>query len=579
MRFSEVIRAVWCGLGLLLAAGASPAQPDSPAAAASPYRSAELVGDHPVDDAELSRALRLPLPADSLKPALRRLAGVLFARGWLAATVHAEAAADGVLRLRIHAGEPARLTHVFLRGTEALAAEEAREITGLREGGVYVPVAVEEGLQALVDVYARRGHLHAEAVVERLEILPEGVVLGIAVSEGPVARLTEVQVHGNSHSRSSLVQRLSGLGPTRGVDLRRLRESTLLLRRSGLFAAVEEPLVYRAGSGEGELGVMLRVVEAPQRNAFYGSVGVAQDPRDRSAYLHGAVDLQLRNIWGTGRDLALAWKRDAIAGSNLGVGYRERFLAGWRLDLTLDLAQTVRDSTYTYQTAGAAVVLPLRSNLGLELGGAFDRSVFHVQPEGDAHRMRGRLGLLFQSLASPGDGRPYGKLEVRAEYARKSNSFVVASVPDNTTYEQTVWSGLYEAGWPLGRRHELWGRGAWQALFSDEDQIVDSELYYFGGARTLRGYREDQFRGDQVAYGGIEYRFGDPRAAQLVGFFDAGGLRRKQAGAETVQEAHFGYGVGLRGQVATGIFDIAFALGEERSWSAAKLHVSLLQRF
>ena len=568
-------------LPFVLLGSAAPAmgQSATDAAMARTYRTAELVGDHPVDEAQLLRALRLPFVADSLQPALRRLAGVLFERGWLEATLQADSAAAGVLRVRIHAGEPARLAHVFLRGTQAIEAEEAREITGLSEGGVYAPVAVEAGLQALVDVYARRGHLHAEAVVERLEILPEGVVLGIAVSEGPVARLTEVQVHGNSHSRSSLVQRLSGLGPTHGVDLRRLRESTLLLKRSGLFAAVEEPLVYRAGSGEGDLGVMLRIVEAPQRNAFFGSVGVAQDPRDRSAYLHGAVDLQLRNIWGTGRDLALAWKRDAIAGSNLGVGYRERFLAGWRLDLTLDLSQTVRDSTYTYQTAGAAVVLPLRSNLGLELGGAFDRSVFHVQPEGDAHRWRGRMGLLFQSLSSPGDGRPYGKLEVRAEYAHKSNSFLVASVPDNTSYRQTVWSGLYEAGWPLGRRHELWSRGAWQALFSDEAQVVDSELYYFGGARTLRGYREDQFRGDQVAYGGFEYRFGDPRAAQLVGFFDAGGLRRKQEGADTVQEAHFGYGLGLRGQVATGVFDIAFALGEERSWSAAKLHVSLLQRF
>jgi len=363
------------------------------------------------------------------------------------------------------------------------------------------------------------------------------------------------------------------------VDLGRLQESTQRLRRSGLFAAVDEPLVYRAGAGGTELGVLLRVVEASRRNAFFGSVGVAQDPRDGNAYLSGAVDLQLRNIWGTGRDLALAWKRDALAGSNLGVAYRERFLFGWRLDFNLDLAQTVRDSTYTFQTAAAAVVLPLNAYVGLELGSAFDRSVFHVGREGDSHRLRGRLGLLFETLASAGDRRPHGRVEVRAEYARKSNSFTLAGTEDRSRHQQTLWSGLFEGGWPLGLRHELGVRGTWHILDSEEAEIVDSELFYFGGARTVRGYREDQFRGDQVLYGGVEYRYGDPRGAQVYVFVDAGGLRRKQPSGGFLREEHVGYGLGLRGQVATGVFDLAFAVGEDRSLSGAKLHVSLLQRF
>ncbi len=42
---------------------------------------------------------------------------------------------------------------------------------------------------------------------------------------------------------------------------------------------------------------------------------------------------------------------------------------------------------------------------------------------------------------------------------------------------------------------------------------------------------------------------------------------------------HAGYGFGLRGVVATGIFDISFGVGEQLSFSDVKLHVSLLQRF
>ena len=51
----------------------------------------------------------------------------------------------------------------------------------------------------------------------------------------------------------------------------------------------------------------------------------------------------------------------------------------------------------------------------------------------------------------------------------------------------------------------------------------------FGGAESLRGYREGQFRGDRVVYGGIEYRYGDPRAARVYTFFDAGAFSRRGA--------------------------------------------------
>ena len=576
--------AAWPWLWLGLCAGPLRAQVDSTAtqpAALAPviYKSAKLVGERVVDDAELLRALRLPVPADSLRAALARLVGVLSDRGYLGATVQPEPAAPGVLQLRIEAGSPAHLAQVFVRGNEVLSTEEVQDQIGLGPGSLYSPSQLDLGMQALVATYARRGHLDAKVVIERLELAPEGVIVGIAVSEGPAARLGEVQVQGNTHSRDTLVQRLSGLAPTAGMDSRRLRESTLLLRRSGLFAAVQDPLVYRTGRGNGELGVMLRIVEATQRNTFFGSIGVAQDPRDRRAYVHGAVDLQLRNIWGTGRDLGLAWKRDALAGTNLSVGFRERFLFGWRLDLSLDLTQTVRDSTYTYQSVGGAVVLPLRPSLGLELGTAYDRSVFHVGTTGDAYRLRGRVGLLLQTLSSADDRRVHGRMEVRAEYARKSNSFQAQGSAGDAKVQQTVWSGLYAAGWPMGARHELWSQGVWYVLDSEESEVLSSELYYFGGARTLRGYREDQFRGDQVAHASVEYRFGEPNGSQVYAFVDVGGLRRKQAQAPVVQEGHLGYGLGLRGNVATGVFDIAFGLGEEISWSGAKLHVSLLQRF
>jgi outer membrane protein insertion porin family len=536
------------------------------------------VGVSKLGESELRRTLRLPVQADSVRATLRRLGEVYYAHGYLDARL-AVADSQGVLHVRVEEGQTTPLAHLFIRGADVLDEQTVRDILALKVGEVFRAPRVEQRVRELVEEYAKRGYLYATAVIERLEMRPEGAVLSVAVSEGPTATVTEVEVEGNSHSRAQLVQRLSGLKPSQPVDMRRIRESTQLLWRTGLFGAVQDPLIYRTGHGGEEVGVLLRVVESQRRNTVFGTVGLARDPSSNDSFLSGAVDLQLRNIYGTGRDLDVAWRRDARAGSNLSLGYRERFLFSWPLDVLVDLRQTVRDSTYTFQSGGGALVVPVSRTLSLEAGGGFDRSVFHVGRQGNSKRLRGRLGLLLQSLGSEFDGGHYGRLEVRAEWARKSNDLIVDGQGDRSKFSQTLWNGNFEVAARLARRHALATRGAWFVVISDEAEISESELYYFGGARTLRGYREDQFRGDQVAYGGMEYRFGTPRGAQLYTFVDVGGLRRKRSSGGVTEEVHAGYGFGLRGVVATGIFDLSFGVGEELTFAETKLHVSLLQRF
>lgn len=548
-------------------------------ASAAPYTRVEFSGDAPVSSELMRTALGLPVLPESLQVALQRLGAVFYARGYVEARFATQEAPAGVLRLHIDAGEPLRIADVFVRGAVLLPPARAAEVLGLRSGQVYRPGEIEARLEALVAEYARQGLLYATAIIERLEFGETGVIVGIRIDEGRPARLTEVRSQGNAHTQGVLVQRLSGLVLGEPVDLRRVEEAATLLRRSGLFAAVEAPLLYRAGGGGEEVGVLLRVVEQQRRNTVFGSVGVAQDPSSLDAYVSGAIDLQLRNIYGTGRDLGLGWRRDRLAGSNLSLAYRERFLLGWPLGFKLDLRQTVRDSTYTFQSLGGTLALPLGRSLSLEIGSAFDRSVFHVGLEGNALRFRQRLGLVFESLAREEDLRRFGTLSVHAEYARKRNDLRRGLIEDHTRVRQTLWNGRFEAGLPLSARQVLALRGEWSVIDSNENEVPDSELIYFGGARSLRGFREDQFRGDQVAFGGLEYRFGDPRGARLYAFADVGALRRKHADAGRDESLHSGYGVGLRGEVASGLFDLSFGVGEERSLGGIKVHVSLLQRF
>lgn len=546
---------------------------------ATVYTDVTWNGVRSLDRMLLRQALQLPLPHTELQSGIRRVAEVYYRAGFLDASIQADTSATTRLQLRVTEGEPARIEHFFLRGIEALSESEVRARLGIRPGDPYRSEVLELRLEELLREYARRGYLYANAVVERVEIGANGVTLGIAISEGKVVTLHEVAVQGNHHSRSQLVERMAGLRLEQPADMGRIEEATQLLRGSGLFETVEEPLVYRTGASPEDVGVLMRVVEVQRRNTVFGTVGVARNPVSGDAYVNGAVDLQLRNIWGTGRDVDVDWRRDAIRGTNLYLGYRQRFLFGSPFDLELELGQTVRDSTYTYQTLGLGLQLPVRRSLALQLGSAIDRSVFHTSVMGNSLRLRQRIGLKFQSVGREVDGSAFGVLSVHLEYARKTNDLQSGGVADDSKVRQTVWRGQFDAGIPLWRNHVIGTRGQWYLIDSNELEIPESEQFWFGGARTLRGYREDQFRGDQVALASLEYRIGNPRMGRLYAFVDAGGLRRKQLGGVLVKAVHIGFGMGLRARVPTGVFDLSIGVGEERTFSEAKVHVSLQQRF
>jgi outer membrane protein assembly factor BamA len=559
----------------LLAAGALLLASDRVAAAGERVIAVEFEGARAIEATALRAVVAAPFGADSVQSRLERAGRLYFERGFLEATFTPRLDSSGTLHVAIAEGREARLAAVFLRGNRVIAEVTAREILGLAPGMVYRTEVIDSRLAVLMAAYAARGHLDAEATLERLEFTPQGVVLGIALAEGEAAVLSEVAVHGTEATR--LVQRLSRLETTRPADARRIAAAPALVRRSGLFAAVETPLLYRVPNHG--VGVLLRVSEAQRRHSVFGALGVGRDPvRDR-AVLTGVVDVAFRNIASSGRDLAVGWRRDGLVGSRLAIAYRERFLAGSALDLTADVGQQVRDSSFTAQTLALAASLPLNRNLALEVGVAGDRAVFHVGLEGNTLRARPRIGLTYGTLTEDMNSRRFGGFEVRAESAWRRNDLAGPGVTDRSRVRQTLYSGRFHAGAPITTRFAWAARGAWYVLTSDEAEIPASELFAFGGQGTVRGYREEQFRGDQVAYGGIELRYGSSRAAQVYGFVDAGGLRRKRRDAEREASAHAGFGAGLRADVGTGALDLAFGAGDGGGFGDLKVHVGLQQRF
>jgi hemolysin activation/secretion protein len=125
---------------------------------------------------------------------------------------------------------------------------------------------------------------------------------------------------------------------------------------------------------------------------------------------------------------------------------------------------------------------------------------------------------------------------------------------------------------PAFTRQSVYLRFVSEGVFSRE-AVRPAETYPIGGARSLRGYRENQFRGEKIAWANIEYRFGV--ASRIFLFYDAGVYYRKDSGWQFLD----GVGFGLLSSSKLGTVALSFGMGERIALEGTLIHISLIENF
>jgi len=132
---------------------------------------------------------------------------------------------------------------------------------------------------------------------------------------------------------------------------------------------------------------------------------------------------------------------------------------------------------------------------------------------------------------------------------------------------------------------ELWGSGR----FSSQRVFADYERTPVGGAATLRGHDEEEFRVDRVALSRLEYRWFPSATGERVSlFWDHALMFTREAvtdsagntiGDRGVTESADGIGLGLRLRAAGGLVDVDFGVAPGRGFLDGRIHLRLVSVF
>ncbi len=322
---------------------------------------------------------------------------------------------------------------------------------------------------------------------------------------------------------------------------------------------------------DGYYGLVLNIKETPN-NVFNGVVGYVPQKKDRDGYFTGEFDLQMNNLNGSGRGVAVFWSKVNENSQELRLKYFEPWI--WKTSLfgETEFHQVLRDTMVIIRKFNMGFGNRISSIGNIQLTFNYEATI--PTPGGrqqfgleNTKSMAGGLKLITDNRINQNNPKKGFYLEIFGSAGKREESGISRTMTQaGINFENSI--NLYEQ---LVMTLKTNYNGKWL----QEAKLKYSDQFWFGGANSLRGYPEDFFRGREIAIGTCELRWITGRYSRLYLFYDQGYYK------DIDNKYNFpdSFGAGLRLQSRMGIIGIDYAFGENDNFSTAKIHLHIENKF
>ncbi len=488
---------------------------------------------------------------------------------------------EGV-QVTYHVLENPNFSHLVVAGNTKLSTEKIRSIVNLRPGLMVNIREASRKLQYVEDQYKRDGYILAR--ITDVSLLPDGT-LAVRINEGTVE---DFKVKGNVKTKDKVILREIRLKKGEPFNSTLARRSLNRIQNLGFFEDVNMKL--NPGREPNAVEMEIDVVE---QNT--GTFGIGAGYSDADGFI-GMITIGDKNLRGTGDSIMLRWEFGGVDNKN----YEFTYTKPWLDKKETSLSLSVYDLTYEYadyDRKGDEIARYDKKRRGQEITfgrpqGEFVKNYISLKHRDDIYKgvAEGYENSVQYYepgfVVPPGLNIPTNYMERREENFGSTNSISYSRVYDSRdnvfdphagkrnsyTFE---WAGLggdfkfekisvnYRYYLPMRRNRVLafdlaagyaWGR------------LPLSQRFAVGGADSLRGYKDDQFRGNSMLRGTVEYRIPIQKRIQAVLFYDIGyAWDKRDQSAFDLGLMESGYGVGLRINSPLGPIKLDYGKGKQRS--------------
>lgn len=485
-----------------------------------------------------------------------------------------------------------------VEGNTVLNKQRVASFFDLEQGKIANLKNINKCVQKLEEEYRSNGYILARVTDVHME---KDGTLKVAVNEGVVEGF---KVKGNVKTKDYVVTREMKLKKGEPFNAKAARRSMQRVYNLGYFEDVNIKL--NPGREPNGVEVEISVVEMNT-----GTFGIGAGYSNADGFV-GMVSIGDKNFRGIGDKINLRWEFGGEDNKNYDFSYTRPWLDDKETSATINLYDITNEyadynidgdeiARYDKKRRGQEITFSRRTN------NEFVSNYITIKNRDDIYKgpADGYEGDVNQYYEKEFEQSPHFKKEwmpQTPEERRKENFGVTRSITFGRVYDSrdnvydphegkrigysVEWAGGMGGDFDFTKWTADWryyfragGESVWAlnlgAGYASGDMPL-SQRFTMGGSDTLRGYEDDQFRGNSMLKATLEYRFPIVKKVQGVLFTDNGYAWDKRHEDEfDMGLLKNSYGVGLRINSPLGPVKLDYGYGED----GGKFHFSFGGQF
>lgn len=425
-----------------------------------------------------------------------------------------------------------------------------------------------------IDQEVREGKYYTSIEVESFNPLVDNCLVEITAnfSENEQIFLRNLTFDGNTLNSDSYIAKRSYFKDSLLASSENIKTLQYKIQETELFEFVGDPEVII----QEEVPVLTMKVVEQSRNQLDGILGYVPDIKGNGQIV-GDLSLSLWGVFADGNGVDVDYQRLEPEVSRLTLNISQHWFGLVPLGSSFGFNVFQNDTTYQsreirfdgYFELGNG--LKLIGDVGLTTITGSNNTESRSEPDGK--KRKGSLGFRYSNVF--GTEVPRDAIETEIRFGVVNRTTEVDSL---SSFNQQFIEVFFKKYVPIGKQSVIAGQV--QSYFLKSKKFTDIDLYRLGGAKSLRGFTEEQFQASQVAWGDLEYRFLTNASSYLFGFVGAGWFHRPKLITES--NAQFkttkfiqSVGFGLSYKIKVGRLTFTYALSPNESLGSGKVHVGI----
>jgi outer membrane protein insertion porin family len=467
------------------------------------------------------------------------------------------------------------LQDIIIKGNTKVSSDKLNSMLTVKKGGILDSKALNENVRAIEQYYHDQGYILTKVSDVSMGT---GGVLTITINEGI---LEGIEVKGNEKTKTNVITREMKLKPNQPFNVKDAKRSMQKVYNLGYF----EDVNMKLNPGKEPNGIVLETDVVEQKTGRF-SIGGGYSQNDGMV---GIIELGDDNFRGTGDKVNLHWEFGGNASNrNYQVSYTRPWLDSKQTSLGFSVYNmTNQYSDYNDDGDTQSTYDKNRRGWDVTLGrpqGEYGQNYITLKQRTDTYE--GWVsGVDYSGIET--DATTQAFMADHPNYLTdnfgKTNSVSLMHVYDtrdnvfSPTEGNRVALTAEFAGGALGgdftynkytvesRDYLKVGHAQVVALRGTigyaDGKMPDSGRFAVGGSDTLRGYRDDQFKGDKMLAATAEYRFPIASKVEGVAFTDIG--KAWTGEGYKLNDLEASVGVGIRVTTPIGPIRLDYAQGSQ----------------